>query len=214
MKKSRYTFGILALFSFLLFITPLVNLSEASEEEVKTSKDIVEVVKKVIQEEQTNASKDIENVIKQVIKNAPYGLTYNVGSRGKGVQAFQNLLISAGYSSIGKADGNYGNKTAAAVKEFQEANQLSATGKADLATQIMLLVCNSTFSSKGSIYIAKIQNYAIIIWKNKACYVGVVDAFDNFIEGTYYYCTGNYYVGGYKNNLRYGKERYSILYKW
>lgn len=165
---------------------PFVNLSEASEE-------------------QADVSKKIEEVITQVIKNAPHALTYSVGSRGKGVQAFQNLLISAGYSSIGSADGKYGNKTAAAVKEFQEANQLSATGKADLATQVMLIIRNGTFSSKGDSYIAKIQNYVINIWENKACYVGAIDDSDDFIEGTYYYFTGDYYTGEYKNNLRSGK---------
>lgn len=186
MKKIIYAFGVLILFSFLLFITPIVNLSEASEE-------------------QSDTSKKIKEIIIQVIQNVPDGLIYQVGSRGRGVQEFQNLLISVGFSSIGSADGKYGNKTAAAVKEFQEANRLSVTGKADLATQIMLLVRNSDFSSKGDSHIAKIQNYAISIWENKACYVGAVDASNNFIEGTYYYLTGDYYAGEYKNNLRSGK---------
>ena len=55
------------------------------------------------------------------------------GSTGTEVKSLQTLLIEQGYLS-GRADGVYGSKTAAAVRAFQKANQLTADGIAGAKT--------------------------------------------------------------------------------
>ncbi len=54
--------------------------------------------------------------------------TLRVGSRGNEVTALQQSLIDLGYLTPGSADGIYGNGTAAAVRQFQEASGLSGDG--------------------------------------------------------------------------------------
>ena len=56
------------------------------------------------------------------------------GAKGDEVKKVQQRLIDLGYLT-GKADGNYGAKTVAAVKAFQKAVGLAETGEADDATQ-------------------------------------------------------------------------------
>ena len=53
--------------------------------------------------------------------------TLRNGSRGDAVKALQEKLNSLGYNS-GTADGIFGAKTEAAVKQFQKANGLTADG--------------------------------------------------------------------------------------
>ncbi len=134
------------------------------------------------------------------------GLTYQAGSKGAGVREFQRALISSGYASVGQDDGVYGSKTASAVREFQAANDLPVTGSADIYTQLSLVIMHSKFfMPKGNAYIIQLNNYAVIIWPDKAFYVGAVDKSANLVEGTYYYKEGCYYAGSYRNNLRFGK---------
>ena len=64
---------------------------------------------------------------------APGSGVLKVGSKGSDVKALQNKLIELGYLS-GKADGVYGSKTVAAVKEFQRASKLTADGVAGAKT--------------------------------------------------------------------------------
>ena len=52
------------------------------------------------------------------------------GSKGEDVKRLQNRLNELGYS-VGKADGDYGNKTKTAVEQFQKDNNLSVTGVID-----------------------------------------------------------------------------------
>lgn len=59
------------------------------------------------------------------------------GSRGSNVKQLQQNLIGLGYLE-GSADGSYGSKTKAAVKEFQRDFGLSADGNAGEATQSAL----------------------------------------------------------------------------
>ena len=59
------------------------------------------------------------------------------GSRGSNVKQLQQNLIGMGYLD-GTADGSYGSKTKAAVKEFQRDFGLSADGSAGEATQSAL----------------------------------------------------------------------------
>ena len=63
--------------------------------------------------------------------------TLRQGSKGTSVTELQNLLIAAGYESTLApygADGDYGAKTATAVRAFQASKGISATGVADQAT--------------------------------------------------------------------------------
>ncbi len=59
------------------------------------------------------------------------------GSKGERVQPLQEALIAMKYLD-GKADADYGPGTAEAVKRFQEAHDLEATGTADRYTVMLL----------------------------------------------------------------------------
>ncbi len=59
------------------------------------------------------------------------------GSKGTEVVKLQNRLNELGYS-VGKADGDFGNKTKVAVEQFQADNGLEVTGIADDKTQELL----------------------------------------------------------------------------
>ena len=63
-------------------------------------------------------------------------------SAGNDVAQLQEALIELGYLK-GKADGTYGDKTAAAVKAFQKANGLTADGTAGEETQKVLYSGNA-----------------------------------------------------------------------
>ena len=69
----------------------------------------------------------------------------------------------------------------------------------------MLVLQNNSFVRSDKVYTAQKQNYVINFWPEKAFYIGAVSGAGSFVEGTYYYFTGNYYAGEYKNNLRSGK---------
>lgn len=60
------------------------------------------------------------------------------GSKGDEVVTLQEALINQGYLN-GKADGDFGKKTEAAVLAFQKANGLPETGVADEATQTAIM---------------------------------------------------------------------------
>lgn len=65
-----------------------------------------------------------------------FGRTLENGSYGwDDVYPLQKRLIELGYLDEGQADAEYGNRTEAAVKAFQKANGLEATGIADETTQ-------------------------------------------------------------------------------
>lgn len=63
--------------------------------------------------------------------------TLQKGDKGQAVQAMQQKLIDRGFLK-GKADGDYGRKTAEAVAAFQRSAGLAETGVADDATQAAL----------------------------------------------------------------------------
>lgn len=71
--------------------------------------------------------------------------TYKYGSTGSGVKELQNKLAAAGYD-VGGADGIYGNKTAAAVKQYQKDHGLTVDGIAGKNTLGSL----SSVSSKAT----------------------------------------------------------------
>ncbi len=192
-----YLLGKFSLVVALLF-SALISVSSGASLQLDNIKQILA--------EQLKESQDTEEIL-NALQNVE-GLVYRSGSRGNGVREFQNVLLSRGYS-IGNADGVYGIKTAAAAGEFQAANNLPVTSEADLITQFILVINNNAFVQKGSTYIARLNNYAVIIWPGKAFYVGALDSSGSLSEGTYYYFSsysgGGCYAGEYKNNKRSGK---------
>lgn len=68
--------------------------------------------------------------------------TLEKGSKGDAVVELQNRLNDLGYT-VGKADGDYGNKTVKAIETFQGNNGLDVTGIADDATQQVLFSDNA-----------------------------------------------------------------------
>jgi hypothetical protein len=134
------------------------------------------------------------------------GLTLQIGSRGNHVAAFQSLLITSGYLPEGEDDGIYGKKSAAAVEKFQLTAGLKPTGKATLTTQFMIVIANSDLVTREEgIYMAQIDNYAVVIWPNYSFFIGVLETDGDLDYGTYYFASGDYYVGDFKDDCRHGK---------
>ena len=79
------------------------------------------------------------------------------GAKGEEVEALQAALISLGYLD-GTADGAYGSGTAEAVRKFQEANGLEATGSADIYTMTFLKAIEN--GVEESIEISSEEEYA------------------------------------------------------
>ena len=72
--------------------------------------------------------------------------TLKLGSRGTAVLQLQQALIALGYDTKG-ADGKFGKGTEQAVKAYQQANGLTADGKAGVKTLAQLYAANSGVSS-------------------------------------------------------------------
>ena len=73
--------------------------------------------------------------------------TCQPGDKGDAVRKVQKRLIALGYLSEGSADGDYGNMTKNAVKEFQSRNGLNVTGTVNSSTLTKL---NSSDARKAS----------------------------------------------------------------
>ncbi len=71
------------------------------------------------------------------VEDAKQDNTLQKGSKGDAVVKLQNRLNELGYS-VGKADGDFGNKTKMAIEQFQSNNGLEVTGIADEKTQEIL----------------------------------------------------------------------------
>ena len=83
--------------------------------------------------------------------------TLKKGSKGEAVKALQQRLIELGYLK-GTADGDYGNKTAQAVKDFQLVNHFDTNGIAapNIIESMFSRWCRSNLTvyrtSSGSVY--------------------------------------------------------------
>src|SRR5215207_4771152 len=65
------------------------------------------------------------------------------GARGDAVRAVQQALVNQGIAVTGGVDGVFGAATASALKQFQSAKGLSATGVVDDATALALGLASS-----------------------------------------------------------------------
>ena len=64
---------------------------------------------------------------------ASFSRELQIGARGEDVKVLQQILKNEGYY-LGSLDGNYGKRTARAVKDFQSDNDLNVTGNVDADT--------------------------------------------------------------------------------
>ena len=74
---------------------------------------------------------------------APAGTVVQLGASGAAVKRVQQLLIKAGVTVVGGADGVFGPQTRRAVSAFQRLHGLSQTGTVDAATDAALVKASS-----------------------------------------------------------------------
>ena len=132
------------------------------------------------------------------------GLVYDQGSDGFAVKFIQQMLIEMAYLPQGSDDGNYSSTTKGAIERFQRDVGLTQTGVANVATQYMLSETYSGFSEGdgGAYYFAGLDNYGVVQY-DSGFYVGVLFG-DSYIEGTFYYPSGDTYAGTFQYNQRNG----------
>lgn len=104
-----------------------------------------------------------------------------VGSKGKDVITLQTKLVSLGFKLPKYGiDGIYGNETATAVKQFQKANKLQITGKADAETLAKLGIALTAPATSDTVKVHTVKkgetlsgiclSYGIKDWKSVAKY--------------------------------------------
>ena len=74
---------------------------------------------------------------------APAGTVVQLGASGAAVKRVQQLLIKAGVTVVGGADGVFGPQTRRAVSAFQRLHRLPQTGTVDAATDAALVKASS-----------------------------------------------------------------------
>lgn len=107
-----------------------------------------------------------DNTIDEALASAAENYTtLEKGSKGEEVKALQQRLIDLLYLT-GSADGDYGNKTKAAVEGFQKkAGIMPVTGIADGITQAMLFADDAPEAELSvSCSVAGINNYYTAYW--------------------------------------------------
>ena len=86
---------------------------------------------------QTSAPSETPPPVPEITPNKKYH-NLKKGDKGSDVKALQKRLIELGYLPEGSADGNYGNQTYRAVRNFQYYNGLTRDGIAGRRTQTYL----------------------------------------------------------------------------
>lgn len=86
---------------------------------------------------QTSAPSETPPPVPEITPNKKYH-NLKKGDKGSDVKALQKRLIELGYLPEGSADGNYGNQTYRAVRNFQYNNGLTRDGIAGRRTQTYL----------------------------------------------------------------------------
>lgn len=120
---------------------------------VTASTKMIEFAFPELKEEQSAApidpTKEIEEKAEQNL-NARNSVSYaelQIGDEGDEVLALQEQLAKLKYLTVDTYDGQYGSLTEEAVKAFQNANGLEATGIADSETQRLLFAAKDSVAS-------------------------------------------------------------------
>lgn len=106
-----------------------------------TAEDLQQINTEEVTAETDNGVQGAEEDAQQTSEEAVVEVEYETlekGSKGEAVKQLQQYLIALGFLK-GNADGDFGNKTAEAVTEFQQSNDIEATGIADTETQKKLV---------------------------------------------------------------------------
>lgn len=122
--------------------------TEEEEEEViekKTDTELADTGAVITAEEETPA------------EEAQTALTYSIGDYSDEVAKIQTRLIALSYLD-GEADGNFGQATESAVKGFQTANSLTATGIVEQTTYDALFSDSAVAAKKAEDNAAEEQN--------------------------------------------------------
>ena len=80
----------------------------------------------------------VDQLTAQLLGLTPAPTLPKIGDSGDVVKSLQNLLITAGLTVKGGADGKFGNATKTAITAFQKAQGLTANGTLDLRTALYI----------------------------------------------------------------------------
>ncbi len=80
----------------------------------------------------------VDQLTAQLLGLTPAPTLPKIGDSGDVVKSLQNLLITAGITVKGGADGKFGNATKTAITAFQKAQGLTANGTLDLRTALYI----------------------------------------------------------------------------
>ena len=80
----------------------------------------------------------VDQLTAQLLGLTPAPTLPKIGDTGDVVKSLQNLLITAGVTVKGGADGKFGNATKTAITAFQKAQGLTANGTLDLRTALYI----------------------------------------------------------------------------
>ena len=80
----------------------------------------------------------VDQLTAQLLGLTPAPTLPKIGDSGDVVKSLQNLLITAGLTVKGGADGKFGNATKTAITAFQKAQGLAANGTLDLRTALYI----------------------------------------------------------------------------
>ena len=118
--------------------TPTPAPTAAAEQQAEEAAATVTIVGVTVVETPTPAApSETPPPVPQITPNKKYH-NLKKGDKGREVKAMQERLIELGYLPEGAADGNYGNQTYKAVRNFQYYNGLTRDGIAGRRTQTYL----------------------------------------------------------------------------
>jgi len=118
--------AVLALIS-VIFIWPSLGFAQTKED---TINDLLRQVNALVAELKSLQER-VLNIQPQPSAPAPQLIVLRRGNRGKAVGSIQKRLIDFGLLKINQPTDYFGPLTEAALKEFQEINELEPTGRAD-----------------------------------------------------------------------------------
>ena len=163
-----------------------------------------------------------ETQVKLYADDAP-GYLILTGATGEDVKDLQQQLIDLGYLASGKRTGYYGDETTAAVKKFQEANDLSVDGKTGENTLELLYSPNAIATPEKRKQFRAIRNIDEMIDAAEAAlgkpYVSGAEGPSKFdCSGLVYWCLkqagsnrGRYNAAGYAKVSTWKKLSWSEL---